>query len=527
MKKYICVLTTLVVLITVAFAVACGNGNGDANENSESSDQIEMNEYGNGNVYTPGLPVENDDDTLNDISGAGNGEPGGNGGAVVVGLSAYDPWGRPNFAADGTPLNQGIQETKMDLDGRVVRMLTGQYNWYQYRGDIDETGRNFLEFRRRWLQIEEDYNFVLELENVSGSVIERLISNRAAGLAEIDILNIGVNGVHQEQLILQNHIIRMCHPSIADVIRFEENPFHAESDLANIFGYQWGIHILKLQTNNLFRGVVTFNRNLMEDFNLPNFYDLFRTNEWTWDVFEQISRDFAAMGSRHVPIVQTGESSFVPHIIASNGGQLITRNADGTMTFVGHTDEATLEALYWTMTLIDDGLLRHGVDVSRFFDMGNALFIMGGYNNLRDRGSTGMINTDARVGLMPLPRGPRMDGFTTRTFSSAMFYVIDGIPSPDEVAAVLVAFANRWPRTDVIAHELAYALMDEESAEVMAYLLQVMDIDFSRTIGSARGPIGTASNSIILGNQTPVQAMQAIAIEVQAALDEAWEGFVR
>ena len=514
MKKHLTRVFAFGLVATMLFASACGGNAGNGEENG-----------GNGNAIAPTPePATNGIDIDTPIFVI----PEDGAGVVVSGLPPYDHWGNPNFAPDGSPLNQGIEETEMNLNGRVIRMLSSQYNWYQYRADTDETAANFHEFRRRWLQIEEDYNFELELVNATGggtAILERLMANRIGGMNDYDLLNLGVNAIHQEELFIQEHVMPLCHPAIRDIIRFEEQPFHTESSLAYMFGYQWGIHILKLQTNNLFRGVLTFNRGMMDDLNVPNFYDLFRTNEWTWDVFEQICRDIVAQDSRIVPIVQGSESSFIPHIIASNGGNLVERNADGTMTFIGDTDLATLEALDWTVRLINDDLLRHNADISRFFDMGRAMFIMGGYSNLRDRGSTGMIGTGIRVGLMPLPRGPQMDGFATRTFSSAMFYIVEGIPRPEEAAAVLVAFANRWPRTNVIEHELNYALMDTESAEVMAYLLEVMCIDFSRALGSTRSPISEAVNNVIMGNLTPVAAMQTIAPEVQAALDSAWERF--
>jgi len=530
MKKHLTKLVVCAIFAAMLFVTACNNGSESNDTNNNDTNNNEITEpptaQGNGNegAELPTLPENggavNGGDTTDPGDVADNGEAGS-----AVGIGAYSPFGRPNFNADGTPVNAGILEHRMDLGGRTINMFTQQYNWYILRDDQDETGRNQLELRRRIREIEDDYNFTLvnhNAPNSAGPVMEILIADRAGGLNSFDIYNFLVNSVNQEELFLQGHVLSMCHPSISDIIRFNDNPFHAESELSYMFGRQWGIHILKLNTNNLFRGVVTFNRNLMEDFTLPNFYELFRANEWTWDTFEQISRDFDALSARHRAIVQGGESSFIPHIIASNGGELVRRNDDGTMTFIGDTDIATLEALDWTMRLINDGLLHFDVEVSRFFDTGNALFIMGGYSNLRDRGSTGTIRTDATVGLMPLPRGPRMDGYVTRTFSSAMFYIADGTHNAHEVAAVLVAFANRWPRTNVVEHELAYALMDEESGEVMAYLLNVMGVDLSRAMGSTRSIIADGANSIINNSQTPAQAMQTIAQQVQNELDSMW-----
>ena len=420
-------------------------------------------------------------------------------------------------------------ETPMDLDGRVVRMLTQRYNWFQLRG-WDYIGTE--ELLRIIREIAHEYNFTLELTNAphnSVTTMEFLIAERAGGTLNFEILDFLVHGISQELMFLQGHVMPLCHPAISNIVRFDEQPFHIKSDLANMFSYQWGIHIPLFNHTNILSGVVTFNRNLMEELNLPSFYDMFRQDvrgysAWTWDNFEQITRQIIALNPNIIPIIQTNEASFMPHIIASNGGELIVRNNDGSMNFVGNTDSRTLAALVWAQTLINDGLLRFDADVSRYFDTGNAMFIMGSYSNLRYRGLTAFIQSNSRVGLMPIPRGPQMDTFTSVSFSTNMFYITDGISYPEEIAAVLVAFANRLPHPDIVQREIDFALMDTESAEVLNHLLGVKDIDFSRTLSSTRSHISHAL-SLIISNQSALEVMQTVSYDVQDILDQAWEQF--
>jgi len=312
------------------------------------------------------------------------------------------------------------------------------------------------------------------------------------------------------------------HPAIAHIIDFNNQPFHVESALSYMFGHQFGIHILKLNTNNLFRGVTTFNRDLMETLELPNFYDMFRNRTWTWENLEAICRTIVINSNGAVtPIVQTSESSFIPHLIASNGGILAMPTADGGMEFVGHRNAAAMEAMNFAVTLIEDGLLRHqghGIEVARELIRGTGMMVMGGYSNLRDI-TTQRIPAMDRFGMVPIPIGPQMDDFVTVTFSSAMFYIADGARNPEQIAAVLVAMANRMPRTNIVEHELNFGVQDSESAEVIEYLLDRMGIDFSRITGGARGLIGEANTYIMNLERTPSQAMETIAEYVQYYFD--------
>jgi len=194
------------------------------------------------------------------------------------------------------------------------------------------------------------------------------------------------------------------------------------------------------------------------------------------------------------------------------------------MQFVGHECERTLEALDWINTLIADDLLHIVADNIRFQVMGRAMFLMGGYFNVRDV-TLGRRVTEYRFGLMPIPRGPQSDSFTTRTFSNSMFYVAADAVNHEEAAAIMVSMANRWARTNIIEHELRYGLQFEECAEVMAHLLEVAYIDFSRALGSTRSSISQAYTSIILGNQTPRQALESIALYIQNSLDTITDRF--
>jgi len=498
MKKHL--IKLLAAGMAVIVLAACGGG---SSENSSDT-------YGDPQATPTPAPARPTD------PGNGNGEVDG---------PLYDPWGRPLFDERGWPLTQGITETPMDLNGRVITMFTNQYNWYQYRDVVGETGAETRALRAIMQQIEEDYNFEFHLINAGagdGTVMETLWAHRQAGDA-FDLFNFTVNGISQENLITNDFVIPLSHPAVATIIDFDNQPFHVESALSYMFGYQFGIHILKLNTNNLFRGVTTFNVDMMHDLELPNFYEMFRNRTWTWDNLVSVSRQIVTASNGEItPIVQSNEQSFIPHLIASNGGALAVPTADGGMEFVGHRNDAAMDAMNFAVQLIEEGLLRSntkdGIEVARELIRGTGMMVMGGYSNLRDI-TTQRVPAADRFGMVPIPIGPQMDDFITVTHSSAMFYIGYGTRNPQEVAAVLVAMANRFPRTNIVEHELNFGVQDTESAEVIEYLLDRMGIDFSRITGGAREHIIDANSYIITLERTPSQAMETIAEYVQYYFD--------
>jgi len=128
--------------------------------------------------------------------------------------------------------------------------------------------------------------------------------------------------------------------------------------------------------------------------------------------------------------------------------------------------------------------------------------------------------SDYRFGLLPIPRGPQMETYAAGIFAAHMYHIFNDIYRPEQVAAVLVAMANRLTRLDIVQHELEHGLQDMPSGDVVAMLLDKVVVDHSRIHGGARGTILNANQSIETLAETPVQAMQRISDQVQTQFNE-------
>jgi hypothetical protein len=258
-----------------------------------------------------------------------------------------------------------------------------------------------------------------------------------------------------------------------------------------------------------------FNRDLVEELQFGNLYDMVRNRTWTFDSFEGMLRTAAQLRSDVIPVVRAGFNVWGHGLVYANGGMFTIDTPTG-FQFVGNTLEPTLNALQYIQDLLAQGFLVDGLDP---FVNGGAVFSMTIYNDLR-RLTTGATPNDIRVGLLPFPLGPDALAmgleYGAVTHHVEVFYIINGIPRPDEAAAILVAMANRLSRPNVIGHELNFNLQDEESGEMLMMMLLNKQINPTELIG---GMNPTFTNIVNL-SMTPIQAMESIANSIQAQYDQ-------
>ena len=122
---------------------------------------------------------------------------------------------------------------------------------------------------------------------------------------------------------------------------------------------------------------------------------------------------------------------------------------------------------------------------------------------------------------MPGPLGPSGDGeYNAVTYTESMFHVMENTEKPEELAAILVALANRTGKHDMIETELMNALQDEESAEILQLMYDNMICDFSRSISKPRSLIMDANKKCLNQEKTPKEAYEEVASQIQAYFDE-------
>jgi len=425
----------------------------------------------------------------------------------------------------------GFVETPMDLGGRTIRIVSNLTKLYVYQNDAEgnpdpgRTANDTLEVVEAIKSIEKDYNCKIEFEQLKGgALVEALLTAQSAGDAYCDILEFGVSGTYIEQIYSANLCIDVNDDRIKDIIRYETNPWLPASDFALWNGKQLGVHFKTNNTGDIIKAAVLVNKDLLANYGYKDVYQFYRDKTWTFDKFEEMCASIAAQSDGKVlPVIYGKESLFVPVLIYANGGEVATYK-DGKYMFTGLTDNV-LEAVNYAVDLKAKGYIHEISDtsssaVTKAFANGEAVFYFGIYNELK-KYTKGEVECNYEIGLMPGPLGPSGNGeYNAVTYTESMFHVMENTEKPEEVAAILVALANRTGKHDMIETELMNTLQDEESAEVLQLMYDRMICDFSRSISKPRSLIMDANKSSLLQEKTPKEAYEEVASQIQAYFDE-------
>ena len=504
-------LLTLAALSLAGFMLAgCGARESEPSEagNQTEGNQIEGNQA-EGNRYA-------------DENGEGTAEEG------------RRPIEREWLSPQAWQFDAGFTETPMDLGGRLVRIVTAEgyslFNyWYWDPRGIDATPNETHDIINAMSQIAEDFNAEFEfIHTQSGADIrESMLQSRLAGDPTYDLINMGLTHANKTPFANERLFLDMRHPSVNDIIGLDDGQPWAEAGrLMTQGGAQLGVHFLMANSGQLLRSVMVFNKDHMSTFNLGNFYEMVHNNTWTWDTFENIcSRVWIESNQRITPIGIRRESEIAPNFMKANGGTLIDF-VGGRAVFVGDINEPALEAFAFLQRMHQNNWIYNGTwsagDANTSAWMraaaGDIMFLAGLYEPLRQF-RRAEIPTDFHWGMLPTPMGPRMTEYVSAQVAADMWYIANDTHNHHEIAAILVAMANRLSKINVVQHELEVGLFDEESAEIMYMLLNNVVVDYSRAVGGARNEISSGLNNVIQGFQTPVAAMQARAQVIQNHLD--------
>jgi hypothetical protein len=434
-----------------------------------------------------------------------------------------DVWGRPTTTEDGLPLTAGFTEVKMDLDGRHIIIMDHISSWYNYNAtDPDRTSNETLEVIRIMREIGDDYNATIEVrQGYSGnSMPTNMLAHRSTGDTPYDMYAIGTTDANLVSLYTAGVFMNMRDPRIADVIAFDDNPWDAESGLGLVNGVQVAVHFKPMNSMHLLRSTTVFNRTFMERWNFPNLYEMAFNFTWTFDAFESLAARVIAESNGEVfPLYYNRESGIFPSIVFANGGRIVDATLDGTV-FVAHEDEKTMEALNWLYGMREQGFIQRRTDPHPTTMLANGIMMfsfseLGALRNLTRQDPASEFN----FGLLPTPMGPSATDYTSVSIAAHMYHIVSDIRHPEEVAAILVAMANRLTRLDIVDHELKFGLQDDTSARVMELILHNVVVDHSRIPGDPRTTIRQAFERIESLSQTPSQSMQQIAEQIQRQYD--------
>lgn len=411
----------------------------------------------------------------------------------------------------------GWVETPMDLGGRTIKIVSTSSRFIEE--DRNTASNQKLEVLEAIDAIEKEYNCTIVVEKLKAKdLTSALLTAKSAGEAYCDILDIDVSSAYLEQIYANNLCMDLNAEPIADIIKCNENPWRDVSSMGQMFNKQLGVSYVANNSSDVIRACILFNKDLAEKYGYTDFYKMVKDGTWTYENFENICAGIAARSDGSVAPIVIGnkESLFIPPLIFANGGST-AEIINGKYTFTALNDK-TMEALNYAVGLVSKGYVTQTTD-NTMFEGGNGVFFFTIYNDLC-KYTQGTVNVEFSVGLLPAPQGPSGNGkYNGTTYTEPLWSVVNGTEKPEEVAAVLVALANRTSRHDVYNYELMYSMQDEESADMFMLMYENMIPDYSRVISGARTAFVEANRSILRLEKTPKEAYEEMASEVQAIYD--------
>ncbi len=433
----------------------------------------------------------------------------------------------------------GFVETPMDLGGRNIRILTTSSSKYVLKNDDqgnpsrEATSNEVLYIVDALESIGKDYNCTFSVEQLKGkAMVEALMTAKAAGDTYADIIEFAVSDTYLEQIYSNNLCLALEGEKVSDIMGLYTNPWLQQTAFGNMFGHQYGVHFTIYNSPDFLRGVVAFNKDLAEKYNIGNIYEMVKNKTWTFAKFQEICASIASQANGEVyPMMYNQEGIAIPMFTFANGGTYSENTATG-YKYTALSDN-TLESLNYVVDLAKAGYI-HPASENRStnetnFANGESVFMVTNYTTVK-KFKQGTIETEYEYGMVPAPLGPNGDGeYNSVTYTNALFHVTNGIEKPEQVAAVLVAIANRASKDadTIVEHELMNSLFDEESGEMVELMMSNIKCDFSRTVSTARSSISSAIKSVLKQNgeseftfaKTPKEALEEIEANVQAAFD--------
>lgn len=418
----------------------------------------------------------------------------------------------------------GFMETPMDLGGREIKFVSTQAGRYNYADPKDKTSNDTLAIIDAMKSIEKDYNCKITVEAMKGTdMVKNLLAAKASGQPYCDIIEFGTTDTYPEQIYDNNLVMPLDDGEVGKVINVSKNPWLPASGFGKFMGHQLGVHFKTNNSPDLLRGVVLFNKDLAKKYDLGDFYDMVKKDQWTFDKFSEILAKAAAQtnGSNTYPMGYSHEGIFTPLLVFANGGNYAENGNDG-YKYTALSDN-TLEATNFAVDLVKKGYMhpKSGLkkpELDQAFANGEMVFYFGNYALLKSITSGG-TPSEASFGLLPAPRGPHGKGYNSVAYADAMFHIMNNVKNPEQVAAVLVAIANRTGKKDMLKTELQYSLQDEQSGDMLKLMYENVALDYSRVISTAAKTISGANTKILQLQQTPKEAYESVQPTMQSQYD--------
>jgi ABC-type glycerol-3-phosphate transport system substrate-binding protein len=419
-----------------------------------------------------------------------------------------------------------------DFGGRTVRIVTHDMSREGLWGD-PYANAHFEE-------IEEQFNVKIEIVAMhydNGSIIEDLQQGLLAGTADgIYYVKVGDAYQYANEGFFYPLTNVNIQPSLFDQIIDEEVLTYRGE---RYFFSPTTANIVQLATRARAQQpdfeCIVWNKTLFEQLGLPNLYELVENGEWTWEKFKEIAiqatRDLDGDGQTDLwgysPYASPWGFPRAANWLVTNGASVVERDENGRMVFALDSP-AALEALNFYQELELLGVVYK--DMPGYQAIVNDLVAMA---IIRPWTLYIIEEFEDDLGVVPLPKGPRMDRYVAPAVSGGLYAMaIPATTKEDPEALAALAQAIHFDHPDYVdfdgleyLYEDSWGMIvrDYESLEWLIYCVMnttVLPYETAEFIGTNFFNTWNEYNVRILQGESPASVVASFKDAAQARLDE-------
>ena len=415
----------------------------------------------------------------------------------------------------GKEEEQVVEET-YDFGGRVIREAA----WWDLEPQPGTSEGADKQIARRD-ELMEKYNFTVEYLNVPyDQYLETFTASTLSGEPFADLCEVPQNWFYPG--LVANGFLKDWDSLGIDLTKEKWEPTTLE------FGLYQGKHYAMMAGTFFPRSGVFFNKTLFDREGIPYIYDMVYDKTWTWDKMLEIAKKTTKDLDGDGIIDQWGieDMNLEWQLIASNGGSPI-KTVDGKAVF-GLLDPEALEALQFFQDLHNLHKVVEPTDGQAWdypgqqFQDGKAAFLAYEWWFV-DRLYPNMADD---YGWVPFPMGPRMNEYVSDSQGHNVKVIPATVVRPEEVALYYDWMTEPYPDEDEDSwREYPESKSRDEETVQMFRNWHLWNLSKINVWGSFPDLVNLGYSfmwQIESGNKTPQVAIEEIAAQAQAILDDAF-----
>ncbi|NLL88253.1 MAG: hypothetical protein GX228_04865, partial [Firmicutes bacterium] len=261
--------------------------------------------------------------------------------------------------------------------------------------------------------------------------------------------------------------------------------------------------------------IISYNKDLIEQYNQPDPYELYLNGEWTEEVFEQIMIAVTQDTNGDGIIDQWGmpditNAAAMIRWVPYNGAELAVQDQNGKWVFAYNRENA-IHALNTVLRWKSLGIIGNGsyVDGKVAF---NATHLPGN----RHAQAAGI-----NFGLVPMPMGPHVDRYYYPAFEFFMTCLPSNVEEPEKMIALANFLFRKDDRLGFLDEIVTNWMVTKEHLDLFMTANDDWQADgdiFQYT--EVWDIVSEAISQVLAGTKGAAAAMDEIEPRVQAALDD-------